>query len=102
MDGISISASEGNIEPLIQELKKRSESVPVPAQEVLGSERQIGLLANARNDIMRAIEAMEAETEPDLIEIDLQEGHRHLKQILGEVHQDDLLNTLFSNFCLGK
>lgn len=102
VDGISISASEGNIEPLIQELKKRSESVPVPAQEVLGSERQIGLLANARNDIMRAIEAMEAETEPDLIEIDLQEGHRHLKQILGEVHQDDLLNTLFSNFCLGK
>lgn len=102
VDGISISASDGNIEPLIQELKNRFESVPVPAQDVLGSERQIGLLANARNDIMRAIEAMEAETEPDLIEIDLQEGHRHLKQILGEVHQDDLLNTLFSNFCLGK
>ncbi len=51
---------------------------------------------------MRAIEAMEAEIEPDLIEIDLKEGHRHLKEILGEVHQDDLLEALFSNFCLGK
>ena len=25
-----------------------------------------------------------------------------LKEILGEVHREDLLDTLFSNFCLGK
>ena len=25
-----------------------------------------------------------------------------LKEILGEVHREDLLDALFSNFCLGK
>ena len=32
----------------------------------------------------------------------LQEAYTALKEILGEVHREDLLDTLFSNFCLGK
>lgn len=102
IQAVSISAASDEIDCLISELKNRFEKQPVSPDAMLGSERQIGLLANARDDIMKAIQAMEAEVEPDLIEIDLKEGHRHLKEILGEVHQDDLLNALFSNFCLGK
>jgi tRNA modification GTPase len=45
---------------------------------------------------------MEMDMEPDLIEIDIQEAYTHLKEILGEVSREDLLDTLFSNFCLGK
>ena len=30
------------------------------------------------------------------------DGKDHLKEILGEVHREDLLDTLFSKFCLGK
>ena len=45
---------------------------------------------------------MENFIEPDLIEIDIQMAHDHLKEILGEVHREDLLDTLFSKFCLGK
>ena len=49
-----------------------------------------------------AKEAMKRLVEPDLIEMDIQAAHDHLKEILGEVHREDLLDTLFSKFCLGK
>ena len=52
--------------------------------------------------MLRAKQAMEMMMEPDLVEIDIQEAHNHLKEILGEVHREDLLDTLFSKFCLGK
>ena len=44
--------------------------------------------------MLRAKQAMEMMMEPDLVEIDIQEAHNHLKEILGEVHREDLLDTL--------
>ena len=69
---------------------------------MLSNERQIGLLKLARTDMIRAKEAMEMQIEPDLIEIDIMAAHDHLKEILGEVSREDLIDTLFSKFCLGK
>ena len=40
--------------------------------------------------------------EPDLFVMELTSAHTHLREILGEVSRDDLLDTLFSRFCLGK
>lgn len=102
VEGISISAKNGKIDGLIHKLTQMYEASEIMEEPVLSQERQIGLLKNARDDMSRAIEAMKLETEPDLVEIDLQEAHNHLKEILGEVSRDDLLDTLFSNFCLGK
>ena len=62
----------------------------------------VRLLNLAKEDMIHAKEAMEQMVEPDLIEIDIQAAHDHLKEILGEVHREDLLDTLFSKFCLGK
>lgn len=101
-DGISISAASGQIEGLLEALDQKYSDAGLSYDLLLGNERQIGLLENARKDIMNAIQAMKQEVEPDLIEIDLQEAYRHLKEITGEVHREDLLDTLFSNFCLGK
>ena len=102
LPGVEITASTGQIQPLANALLERFDQPLMHNAGVLSNERQIGLLKNARSDMLRAIKAMEEGTEPDLIEIDLLEAHNHLKEILGEVHRDDLLDTLFSNFCLGK
>ncbi|MEE1355535.1 MAG: tRNA uridine-5-carboxymethylaminomethyl(34) synthesis GTPase MnmE, partial [Absicoccus porci] len=69
---------------------------------LLSSERQIGLIQQAKQDLLHAKEAMEMGVEPDLVEIDIQSAHDHLKEIFGEVHREDLIDTLFSKFCLGK
>lgn len=101
-EGLSISAAQNNLEALSKALEIEAQSGLAASTDVLANDRQIGLLSTAAADMMRAIKAMEAKTEPDLIEIDLVSAHDHLKEILGEVHQEDLLDTLFSNFCLGK
>lgn len=102
-DGISISALQGEIEELVQEIESLYEQDIIRVQEpMLGNERQISYLMKARSAMRNAIVAMENQMELDLVTIDLQEAYTSLKEILGEVSRDDLLDTLFSNFCLGK
>lgn len=101
-DGIWISASNKEIQPLIDALENLYQNDLLKEDPLLSNERQIGLLNLAKEDMLRAKEAMDMMVEPDLIEIDIQAAHDHLKEILGEVHREDLLDTLFSKFCLGK
>lgn len=101
-DGIWISAANKEIQPLIDALENLYHEDLLKEDPLLSNERQIGLLNQAKEDMLRAKEAMDMMVEPDLIEIDIQAAYDHLKEILGEVHREDLLDTLFSKFCLGK
>ena len=99
-DGIWISAANKEIQPLIDALENLYHEDLLKEDPLLSNERQLGLWN--QEDMLRAKEAMDRMVEPDLIEIDIQAAHDHLKEILGEVHREDLLDTLFSKFCLGK
>lgn len=101
-EGICISAKNHQIQPLIDALESLYQNDLLNEEPVLSNERQIGLLQQARSAMTRAQLALEDHTEPDLVEIDIQEAYEDLKEILGEVHREDLLDTLFSKFCLGK
>ena len=101
-EGICICAKDHQIQPLIDALESLYENDLLKEEPILSNERQIGLLHQAKEDMQRAKEALEAHIEPDLVEIDIQQAHDHLKEILGEVSREDLLDTLFSKFCLGK
>ncbi|MEG0563628.1 tRNA uridine-5-carboxymethylaminomethyl(34) synthesis GTPase MnmE [Anaerorhabdus sp.] len=103
VQGISISAANQDIDELIQEINNRYETQIHDSNEVtLNNERQIGLAIEAKQSMKQAIEALENKVELDLVTIDIQDAYTHLKEILGEVSRDDLLDALFSNFCLGK
>lgn len=101
-NAVIISAKQKEMEKLEKALEAYFDSDSMVWKPRLSNERQIGLLEQARADLLRARQAMEMGIEPDLIEIDLEASHNHLKEILGEVHREDLLDTLFTNFCLGK
>lgn len=101
-EGIWISAQNNDIQALLDALTSLYEQDLLKEEPLLSNERQIGLIQQAKNDMLKAKEAMEMNMEPDLVEIDIQSAHNHLKEILGEVHREDLLDTLFSKFCLGK
>lgn len=101
-EGICISAKNRQIQPLIDALESLYQNDLLKEEPILSNERQIGLLQQAKSAMKRAQIALEAQTEPDLVEIDIQEAYEDLKEILGEVHREDLLDTLFSKFCLGK
>ncbi len=99
---IWISAQNHEIQPLLDALEKMYQENVLKEEPLLSNERQIGLLNQAKQDMINARDAMNNFIEPDLIELDIQSAHDHLKEILGEVHREDLLDTLFSKFCLGK
>lgn len=102
-EGIQISATSNDIHELIDEINHRYETqIHDSSQTTLNNERQIGLAIAAKNAMRQAIEELEQNVELDLVTIDLQEAYTSLKEILGEVSREDLLDALFSNFCLGK
>jgi tRNA modification GTPase len=101
-DIVFVSAKELKTDALQKSIEKRFETSGFEASGSLANDRQIGLLACACNDMINAVQSMEAGMEPDLAQIDLTAARTHLKEILGSVSADDLLDTLFSKFCLGK
>lgn len=102
-EGIVISAAKGEITSLLDALYQLYEQHLLVLEEpTLANERQMGLMKSAQRNMMQAQAAMEAGIQPDLVELDIQEAYKNLKEILGEYHREDLIDTLFANFCLGK
>ncbi len=64
--------------------------------------RHIALLGQALQAINDAIDAIAMGTPVDLVQIDFTKAWELLGEIIGESVQDNLINQLFSQFCLGK
>ncbi len=63
--------------------------------------RQLDLLKKALKSLEDALNNLEC-MPVDMALIDIKNAWNYLGEITGEVYQDELLDTLFSNFCLGK
>lgn len=68
----------------------------------ISNARQIALLNKSLSIIDEIENAVNNDLEVDMIEIDVKRLWETLGEITGEVGSDDLLNEIFSKFCLGK
>lgn len=103
VDGIKVSAKEQSIKALVGQIEEMFAKHQVAlAKPTFANERQIGLLRQAYTAIEQAIHAMEQEFELDFVVIDLKQAYQRLQDILGESMKKELLDELFSRFCLGK
>ena len=68
----------------------------------LSNARQISLAKTALENIKDAKIACENEIPVDLIEIDIRKCWEKLGEIIGETYTEELIDQLFSQFCLGK
>lgn len=68
----------------------------------VSNSRHISLLKQARQTIQDTIDAAEAGIPMDMVQIDLTRTWELLGEIIGESASDELINQLFSQFCLGK
>jgi tRNA modification GTPase len=64
--------------------------------------RHIGLLNQALESISEVITGLEADMPIDILQIDMTKTWEILGEITGESVHDELINQLFSQFCLGK
>ena len=64
--------------------------------------RGIGLLNSSLEKIDNAFKAIDENMPVDIIEIEIKNAWEILGEIIGETYTDELIDELFSQFCLGK
>jgi tRNA modification GTPase len=80
----------------IELLRQESESVFITRL------RHKEALDMARKSLMNSIDSTIADNPSEIIVIDLREALNHLNTILGKTTNEDILNNIFSHFCIGK
>lgn len=102
-EGINISAGNGDIKELIDAIDEMfKKSKIVLSQPALTNERQISLMRQAQEAVKSADSALKANIPLDLVSEDIENAYRCLKEILGTYTREDLLDGIFSRFCVGK
>ena len=64
--------------------------------------RHIALLERAEASLEAVLAGLDAQLPVDLVQIDMTNAWELLGEITGDSYQDELLDQLFSQFCLGK
>ena len=100
---ISAKAQSG-----LSELKQAMKQVvmkgeaQVKNEATISNQRQKQALINAIKSLEKVIEAIEMGLPEDCLAIDLHDAFGHLGMIVGESIKEEIINQLFSRFCLGK
>ena len=69
---------------------------------VVTNVRHKAALERARSSLSEVQRAMEQGMPPDIVAVDLQDARDNLAEIIGAVTNDDVLERIFSQFCIGK
>ena len=102
-EGIKISAQNGDIRELVDHLNSRyDKDQSLIDEDILNNERQIALMKSAYNTLKEIKKAVFDGVELDIISSSLYEAYHDLSEIVGKAYDDDLIDHLFKNFCLGK
>ena len=90
-----------NLEEAIKKVCNIKEINNVDATYV-GNARQLSKMKEALKAVKEALNSIDFGLPIDIVNIDISNAWNSLGEIIGKVSSDDLLDTLFSNFCLGK
>jgi len=103
---VKVSAKNGDgIDNLLEKIADEIVSDHAANEEedvVITSERHFGLLVRSAEALVSAGKEIDNNASPEFIAIHLKEALGQLGRIVGEVTTDDLLNEIFSRFCIGK
>lgn len=84
---------------MVSNIKHRA---PKSETEIITKKRHRDSLISSRNAIRRAIRSLNDGLPSEYIIVDLRVAIAALDEILGKTTTDDILNKIFSNFCIGK
>jgi len=102
---ISVSIKENRgFEELINELKElffSGESVKAE-DALLGNTRHKNALFQAKEAMERCLVTIRTRMPEDFISMDLQDANRALGEITGDVADEEIIDRIFTKFCLGK
>jgi tRNA modification GTPase len=102
---IKVSVSKGKG---LEELKEAiihmvlGREVTLNGRTLVTNVRHKNVLTRARESLGRAIEAMRVGVSEEFVAVDLREALESLGQITGQTTTEDILDEIFSHFCIGK
>ena len=102
---IEISAKENiGIDKIKNEIKRLFNIGEISSNDMtyLSNARSIALLKKSLNNINEVIEEINNDNPIDIVELSLKDAWNNLGEVIGETYTDELLDELFSRFCLGK
>ena len=74
----------------------------VDDMDIIVSERQIHLIQEMYTSITHALQLFNGELLEECLSIDIQDALSICNQLLGQAVNEDILDRIFSNFCIGK
>ena len=83
---------------LVSLYQKYSEQQPI----AINKTRHRKALLQAKDDLQHALLSLQSGLSAEFIALDMRNSLNHLGQITGEVTTEEILNDIFSNFCIGK
>ena len=101
---VRISAKYGTgVDLLLDELASTLDpSTAYQGDVIVSSQRHYSALIEAQTALDAALDALDADISSDLLSEDIRQTMYHLGTITGEITSEDILKSIFSNFCIGK
>ena len=102
---ISISAKEHTgLDELKEEIRSMffSGEIALNNEIFITNERQKYALEETKNSLQQVCESIHNSMPEDFYSIDLMDAYESLGNIIGESLEEDLVNQIFSKFCMGK
>jgi tRNA modification GTPase len=100
---VAVSAKRGNnIQELKESLRETILPMTVEPPFVLTNLRHKSALLRGERALADALVAMEKALPPELVAVALQQTKESLEEVVGLIQNDDILEQVFSKFCIGK
>ncbi|MGA8264256.1 MAG: GTP-binding protein, partial [Ignavibacteriaceae bacterium] len=102
---VSISAKTGKgIESLFSLLKLKALGTSNYSEKsaVVSNLRHYQCLGKTKESLLKALESINSGLSGEFISVDLRNAENSLAEIIGAVTSDDILNNIFTKFCIGK
>ncbi|MEW6508819.1 MAG: tRNA uridine-5-carboxymethylaminomethyl(34) synthesis GTPase MnmE [Bacteroidota bacterium] len=101
--GISAKTGEG-MDLLFQALKRKAFGTNTFTEKsaVVSNLRHYNSLKKAKDNLVAALSSIDQKFSGEFISVDLRNAESALGEIIGVVTSEDILNNIFSKFCIGK
>ena len=99
---IPISAKNGDIEPLKQELVRVAKESMQTSAVMLSNARHYEAISRAHEAIVRVQNGLHDGLSGELLSLDLQDCLAALGEVTGQITNQEVLANIFSKFCIGK
>lgn len=104
IDAVRVSAENNEIDDLLDKINElfKLDEINDGDMTFISNAREISLLKKAKKSSDTLVKSLENGIPIDMLELDIKNIIDYLGEITGESYDNELIDRLFSNFCLGK